>query len=98
MDQISQQKDNFWQDRLEELFGIISDLEKVIEKNDHHSSAQVVKTAVRKSTQLVQRAMHNVTLGGGEGDISMMNPFNVMQNSKLEISATSLISKHDDEV
>ncbi len=42
--------------------------------------------------------MHKVTLGGGEGDISMMNPFNVMQNSKLEISATSLISRHDDEV
>jgi hypothetical protein len=31
VEEISQHRDNYWQDRIEELFGIITDLEKVIE-------------------------------------------------------------------
>jgi len=41
----------------------------------------------------------NITLGGENGfDQSMMNPFNINQRSKLEVSCTSLISKHDSDV
>jgi hypothetical protein len=39
---------------------------------------------------------YNITLGGeNDFDESMMNPFNINQRSKLEVSCTSLISKHD---
>ena len=75
--EVSNSRDTYWQDRVEEMFGIISELEKVIQAQttaDEKEEKKVnISQQVRKSARLAKKAMQNVTMG--DLSSSMMNPF-----------------------